>query len=98
MLDELTCESFSECLGSWFVLELDGSELSIELVEATELSDTPAPGGKCSPFVIVFQTFEDSPLPQGTHQLHHEKLGSLQLFLVPIRPSEHGGRLEAVFA
>jgi hypothetical protein len=36
-------------------------------------------------------------VPQGIYKLENEKLGALEIFLVPIGPDEKGMRYEAIF-
>jgi len=54
-----------------------------------------------SPQIEYFSLFFRGPLAaqcnQGIHALHHEKLGSFDLFLVPIGPDAQGMRYQAVF-
>ena len=39
----------------------------------------------------------DVMLPQGTYKVEHEKLGTLEIFLVPIGPDKEGLCYEAIF-
>jgi len=66
---------------------------------------TPAPGGWTAaaaagrtPFSLVFRAPAGTPLPQRIYRLHHEELGLLELFLVPIGPDADGMCYEAVFS
>ena len=48
-------------------------------------------------FALVFRLSPDVPPIQGTYVLQNEKIGALDLFLVPIRADEKGLYLEALF-
>jgi hypothetical protein len=59
-------------------------------VDVTEIPREP--GGR-APFSLVFTGGPEPPLPQRTYRVEHERLGAMEIFLVPIAP----GRYEAVF-
>ena len=48
-------------------------------------------------FAVVFRLARDVPPVQGIYQLQNEAVGTLDLFLVPIRADEQGLYLEALF-
>src|SRR5215472_7472115 len=86
--------SFLENLGSTFRLRLEGSEaLELELVEVSELQTTSVQGM----FSIVFRCRSNSVLPQRIYRIEHDKMGQLDLFMVPIRQDQQGVYYEAVF-
>jgi hypothetical protein len=97
-LAELTAEDFRPLLRERFVLssgarsEHNGGAVSfeVELVEVTEIPRKP--NGR-APFSLEFQGDPDFTLAQGIYRVEHERLGALEIFLVPIAP----GRYEAVF-
>ena len=93
-------EHFAECVGSSFRVQWEGGEgAQLELVSARSLGKNVLRGNlKREPFSLVFRA--GSPqfyLPQRIYRLEHEKLGALELFLVPIGPDENGMRFEAIF-
>jgi Domain of unknown function (DUF6916) len=91
MLEKLTIDEFSPLQGERFRIAPDGAEpFEVELVEATEL---PRESGGRAPFSLVFRGGPSPPLPQQIYRVEHEKLGELDLFLVPIAVD----RYEAVF-
>lgn len=49
-------------------------------------------------FSLHFDGPLDQALPQGTYVLHHESLGDLDVFLVPLGPADDTMRYEAAFA
>ena len=59
--------------------------------------DKPGEQGGMERFSIYFLGPADIFLPQGTFRLTHERMGDLDLFLVPVKREELGFRYEAVF-
>lgn len=76
-------EAFLEALGSSFrVQEVVGLGGPTELVMRS-LDDRRAPAGwEC--FSMLFEGALSSPLQQGNYPMAHERLGALELFVVPI--------------
>ena|SRR5437762_1311066 len=101
MLEQLTCSVFSECLGTKFRIHPEsGHALEVELIQALPLPSQSARGqqqGKREPFCLVFRGPEECLLPQKIYKMEHAKLGTLELFLVPIGPDQEGQRFEAIF-
>jgi len=99
MLDKLTLESFRPHTGSKFALQLaDGESLELELVEVSPMGAEPKDQRQA--FSCVFWGPENGSLPQQIYPLRHDKLGELQLFLVPLGPAGQdklGFLYEAVF-
>jgi hypothetical protein len=113
MLDRLTVADFEPLCGSAFRAELPGAgPLELGLLSATAfpapLSRTSAepptgPGGadgrvRRQPFSLVFRVRTSLHLPQGTYPLAHDRLGRLDIFLVPVGRDADGLLLEAIFA
>lgn len=96
-LSQLKSTDFSVYLNQTFDIHLEtGETLAIELVEVNELSQVRAgleESSKHRAFSIVFKSAEDIVIPQKIYQLKHEKMGTLDLFLVQIAPNKY----EAVF-
>jgi hypothetical protein len=89
-IDTLTHESFSQRLGDIFRIALQsGQHLNLELIEAAAL---PAQGkaSRAQPFTLLFKSEESGFLPQNTYRLQHEKMGELDIFLVPVGPDKNG--------
>lgn len=85
---------FAKEVGSCFVLK--GSEeqtVDLELAEVSELKERPHQAS----FALVFLTPKSSVVEQGLYDLQHERLGDMQVFLVPIGLTEERMQLEAVF-
>jgi hypothetical protein len=90
-LDKLTIADFASLIHQGFSVDPgDSPAFEVELVEVTEIAREP--GGR-APFSLVFAGGPTPPLPQRIYPVHHEQLGALEIFLVPIA----AGRYEAVF-
>lgn len=102
-LDRLTCPDFARHVGDPFLVTPDsGSALALTLNEAKLLGSRPVPvPGLASrpPFSVVFHAPAESRLEQGTYRVQHSRLGTLDLFLVPIGPrtADDVTRYEAIF-
>lgn len=95
MLDKLTMDSFSGLVGDAFEMEAD-SPIELELVKARPLPE-PNETPTRTPFALEFRGPADPIFPQRIYRLTHPKLGSLDLFLVPVGPGRAGMLYEAVF-
>jgi len=102
VLESIDRVTFAGRVGELFRLVIDdATTIATRLIEVT-----PDPGadgrsaraGGRTPFSLVFRSSPGAPLPQHIYRLHHDDLGALDLFLVPIGPDEEGMRYEAVFS
>ena len=96
MLDKLTKETFEPLIGGAFELSLgEGQTLPLELsaVLGTGLQGM----AKREQFSLHFRGPASPALVQRTYRLEHAQLGSLEIFLVPIRRDATGMMYEAVF-
>jgi hypothetical protein len=102
-VESFTLATFAPLVGDRFELLGCGSEVTdLTLAEV----DEPRPGSNAgaeagagrSPFSIVFRGPREPVLPQRIYTFSHEKLGSFELFIVPIGPDDEGMRYEAVFS
>ena len=97
-LATLTAEDFQPLLHERFVLSggarsgHNGGEVSLEL-ELVEVTVLPRDPNGRAPFSLEFQGDPAFTLPQAIYRVEHERLGALEIFLVPIAH----GRYEAVF-
>lgn len=97
----LTYADFADLIGDTFEVRGGDATLTLELVEATESTESggPGPGGEQrQQFSLVFRGPADQVLAQGIRALAHPGLGDLALFLVPLGPDADGMRYEAAFA
>jgi hypothetical protein len=100
MLETLTHALFAEHLHSTFRIHFDpAGPVETELVEATLLRSRAQGGGPPGrePFSLVFRGPKEPWFPQRIYRVEHERMGSFDLFLVPIGPDAAGMRYEAVF-
>ncbi len=93
---DLTHDECAECLNDTFTITHEGTDHEVQLIEAEKLG-SGAEGGR-APFSLIFRGPEDMDLPQASYQVAHDKLGSRQIFLVPLGPDKEGMLYEAVFA
>ena len=92
--DKFEHGAFLESLGSTFYLPAGGSEkVELELFEVSELKAARLQ----QMFSIVFRCRSGSVFPQRTYRLEHEKMGQLDLLLVPIQKDDQWVYYEAVF-
>ena len=95
-LKACTLEDFSSHVGSQFTCnEMDACQF--ELTEASEFKTEQVCEGGRKPFSLVFKTANTIEPQQGIHQLSHDTLGDISLFLVPVEESEGHYHYEATF-
>ena len=100
MIEQLTSTDFSPHVNDKFRIHIEGSDsLEAELLDVKDLEGAAkAKEDQRMPFSIIFQCSHDQPLPQAIYKIEHEKIGALELFLVPIGQDEKGVRYEALFS
>lgn len=94
MLEKLTREDFAACVGKSFRLCPDHPDAFDLVVE--QVSELKAIEGQES-FSVYFRGPADRGVPQGTYPLENNRLGRLEIFIVPIARDEKGFRYEALF-
>jgi hypothetical protein len=103
VLDKLEGTDLSPLIHQKFHIYTESPEpLEAELIEVTELGSVASRAYAAAferrrAFSIVLRGPIEPLLPQRIYQVEHPKIGSLDLFLVPIGPDEEGMRYEAVF-
>lgn len=98
-LDKLTKTALEACLHSGFRFEPKSSDpFDARLIEVTGLTKnkTGTADGR-APFSAVFCGPKGLHVPQGTYRFEHDRLGRVELFIVPIGPNDEGMCFEAVF-
>lgn len=95
MLAELTHEDFTPCLNQIFRLQSESGHCELQLFQVKPLG-VAMPGGR-PPFSLLFRAPQDAVFPQMIYRLEHDRLGDLDLFLVPVGPDQNGMIYEAVF-
>jgi Domain of unknown function (DUF6916) len=97
-LDALQEGDFAPHVGTPFRLQRpQGGALELVLVEVKAHPYLPAPPGRRPGFSLTFQCAEPRPMPQAIYRLEHDRLGTLEVFVVPLGPHQGGMRYEAVF-
>jgi hypothetical protein len=94
-LKDLTPASFEEILNTRFQLQTGGNTLDLELFQVARLEEHGGP--RKQPFSVLFRGPQNVVLPQAIYRVEHERLGPMEIFLVPIGPDGQGMRYEAVF-
>lgn len=97
MSTNLTEKEFAKHVGTEFQLKLDHKEVSLKLAEVKGYLPKENEQSGMERFSLFFDGPGDIRLPQQIYRLEHEKMGELDLFLVPISGDEKGFRYEAVF-
>jgi hypothetical protein len=98
MLEDLTAAAFEELVGTRFRIALgDGGILELVLSQVDRYEAHPGP--RAEPFSALFHSPTEGRrfLSQQTYRLEHDRLGALEVFLVPLGPDAKGMRYEAVF-
>lgn len=94
MSKNLSSRVFSEHLHSSFQVRVPGAApLSLELIEVSEKSESP----QVEQFSLIFRGLLAPHLPQGMYAFEHEKLGTIDLFVVPLGPDSKGMTYQVVF-
>lgn len=87
----LVLADFESLVGTHF----HSGELALRLAGAASIGSEPGADGR--PFSLLFRAKQKSPLDQQTHELTHETLGNVAIFLVPVNQIEDEVEYEAVF-
>jgi hypothetical protein len=94
MLTEFRLATFDGCLDTEFhIIENDVSVCVLKLTEILENTKTP----QQEVFSLILHGPREPFVPQGMRHLKHDKLGELELFLVPIGKVEDGFEYQSVF-
>src|ERR1700730_3101865 len=93
----LSYDIFVQRAGEIFGIAFDSVAIDLELIECRRL--TPHPSGKDTrePFALTLRGPGRPVLPQRIYALRNERMGEVEIFLVPIGPDEKGMRYEAIF-
>lgn len=94
MSEILTKEAFAENVNTKFRIPFEASSAAeLELLEVVEARST----SRQQQFSVFFRGPLEYILPQGTYHMEHEKMGEIDLFIVPVGRDQDGFRYEAVF-
>lgn len=97
MRADLTEKEFSKHVNTKFRVGLDAEAVDLELVVVKGYSARPGDQEGMERFSIFFTGPAKPLLPQNIYSLSHDAMGTLDLFLVPIKPDGEGSHYEAVF-
>lgn len=93
-----TLEDFQARLADRFVVELaDHSLYPLTLIAANPLPFSGSHRGRANPFELKFRGPGPGYLPQYTHALMNDTMGTVPVFLVPIGQEQDGYLYQAVF-
>lgn len=95
-LATVTVETFRDAVGDSFRLDVpDAGVAEVRLTSADSLG--AGSGGGRAPFSLEFVAAPELSVEQRIYRLEHDRLGALEVFLVPLGPGPDGMRLEAIF-
>jgi hypothetical protein len=95
-LGELTIDHFRDRVGERFTATAEGRRLTLTLRRVGALPRPVEDKGR-EPFSLEFTDPEPEHVPQQTVVVEHDQLGTFDLFVVPLGPSDEGMRYEAIF-
>jgi hypothetical protein len=96
MVKDLKPTALEALVGTPFRVHFGGaSPLEVVLYEVKRHETHPGP--REEPFSAYFRGPLNSILPQRIYQVEHDRLGTVEIFLVPIGPDGQGMGYEAVF-
>lgn len=94
-LQDLHLASFTENLQTKFQAYPEETRaVELEMVSATDTGSGPGQ----EQFSIVFRGPLDAFLTQRTYRMEHPRMGTIELFLVPVKRDQDGFYYEAAFA
>jgi len=93
MAPALSSKDFGDCLETQFVADGAGGPAALLLVGLQQGANS----ARMESFSLLFCGPIAPYLPQGIYRLQHEKLGTMEMFLVPLGPDGRGMQYEAVF-
>jgi hypothetical protein len=98
MAEQPTEESFVEQLNTKFRVRAQAPRpVELELVEVKSYNAHPNAQRDMEQFSLFFYGPADIFVPQATYTFEHERMGALDLFIVPVGRDERGFRYEVVF-
>jgi hypothetical protein len=94
VFEKLTKEAFSENLNTKFRVPLGSDKAAeLELIEVKEIISSP----EQEQFSIVFRGPLEYFFPQSIYHIEHEKMGEMDIFIVPVAKDKESFSYEAVF-
>lgn len=96
-MELLTLQHFAPYVNQTFAAALNGAEISFVLVEARPLAASVPAGHARLPFSLLFRNDASFLFPQQTYPMHHDALGQIGIFLVPVAREQAGFLYQAIF-
>ena len=97
-LDQVSLATFHPRVGSTFhLMAPSGERVEGRLIQVEELGAVGLGPSRRAPFSLKFEFAGSAYFPQRIYAIQHETLGSLELFLVPVKHQEGTLILEAIF-
>jgi hypothetical protein len=96
VIEEVTRDDFASCVNTEFALAASESKEHLPDLTLSQVSDLRS-SGPFETFSLLFQGPGDQLLPQQIYPLQHPRLGSLEIFLVPVSRDQAAIYYEAVF-
>lgn len=97
MPDPYELTTYEPCVGDTFLLEFtDHPPVELTLDDAAPGPWQRPEGGKTA-FRLEFSGPSDSLLEQRTYRMQHPRLGTIEIFIVPIARDDKRATYEAVF-
>lgn len=94
MTEFFTIETFSGNVNTKFVMHYGESQTAeLEMLSVADVGSS----ARQSQFSLVLLGPCEAPVKQGIYRVEHDKLGELNLFLVPIAKDKNGVKYEAIF-
>ena len=96
-LESLTLARWKELLNARFeVRPKSGDPLHVELISITPGSSAKANSSSYESFSLIFRSGSAPVLPQGIYAFQTPKLGTLDLFMVPVAQNSQGVEYQVV--
>lgn len=98
MLETLTSDHFAPYLDETFFVHADtAAPIALQLTQITPLGAAAILEAERCAFSLIFRGPRETVLPQRIYRLAHDRLGELDIFLVPIGANQEGIQYEALF-
>jgi hypothetical protein len=93
-LAALAIGDFSPHLDAVFDMQTAAGVVPLKLVKVDPSGNSGRAGGA---FSLIFIAPKATRLPQAIYPIKHPVLGVMEIFLVPIRPTQEGNGYQAIF-
>src|SRR5260370_25718613 len=93
-LATLRIDDFAPHRDTAFEMQTAGGEVPLKLVKVDPAGASGREGGA---FGLLFVAPQGRLLPQGTYPAQHPAMGTMEIFLVPVGPTQGGNGYHATF-